>query len=65
MSLEAPDIRTAAGEDPRGFRDQYAEGAFLDEIQRAPVWLSYLQGLSPPQSALIRAKDKKDKDKNG
>ncbi|HOZ47828.1 MAG TPA: ATP-binding protein [Candidatus Hydrogenedentes bacterium] len=44
-SLEDPDVRTAAEEDPRGFLDQVREGAILDEIQRLPTLLSYLQGM--------------------
>jgi uncharacterized protein len=44
-SLEAPDIRAFATEDPRGFLAQYPDGALLDEIQRAPDLPSYLQTL--------------------
>ena len=33
-SLEDPDIRQAAGLDPRAFLIQFPEGAVLDEIQR-------------------------------
>lgn len=44
-SLEAPDTRAYAVEDPRGFLAQFPEGAVLDEIQRAPELLSYLQGV--------------------
>ena len=44
-SLEAPDVRRFALEDPRGFLGQYPDGAVLDEVQRAPELLSYLQGL--------------------
>jgi predicted AAA+ superfamily ATPase len=45
VSLEEPDIRMVAEEDPRGFLAQYPEGAVLDEIQRVPLLLSYLQGI--------------------
>ena len=45
LSLEAPDVRSFAGGDPRGFLAQFPEGAVLDEIQRVPDLLSYLQGL--------------------
>ncbi len=45
VSLEAPDIRAYAQEDPRGFLEGYREGAVLDEIHRAPDLLSYLQPL--------------------
>ncbi len=44
-NLEAPDIRQFAIEDPRGFLDQYPDGAIFDEIQRAPDLVSYLQTL--------------------
>lgn len=44
-SLEEPDVRRFAIADPRGFLAQYAEGALLDEVQRAPELLSYLQGI--------------------
>ncbi len=44
-SLEDPDVRRFALEDPRGFLEQYPDGALLDEVQRAPELLSYLQGI--------------------
>ena len=44
-SLEAVDVRAFASEDPRGFLAQFPEGAVIDEIQRVPDLLSYLQGL--------------------
>lgn len=43
VNLEAPDTRQFAVEDPRGFLAQYADGAILDEIQRAPDLVSYIQ----------------------
>jgi predicted AAA+ superfamily ATPase len=43
LSLENPDIRTFAIEDPRGFLASYPDGAIFDEIQRAPQLFSYLQ----------------------
>ncbi len=49
VSLEDPDQRRFAIEDPRGLLDQYAEGALLDEVQRAPDLLSYLQGMVDAQ----------------
>ena len=45
VNLEAPDIRTYAQEDPRGFLGGYADGAILDEIQRVSDLLSYIQPL--------------------
>jgi predicted AAA+ superfamily ATPase len=44
VTLEDPDTRRYATDDPRGFLAQYAQGAILDEIQRAPELGSYLQG---------------------
>jgi predicted AAA+ superfamily ATPase len=43
VSLENPDKRTFALEDPRGFLANYPNGAILDEIQRVPELFSYLQ----------------------
>lgn len=43
VSLEAPDVRAYAEADPRGLLAEHAEGAVLDEIQRVPALLSYLQ----------------------
>ncbi|MBR9987510.1 MAG: ATP-binding protein [Desulfosarcina sp.] len=44
-NLESPDVRQFAVDDPRGFLAQYPDGAVLDEIQRAPDLVSYLQPL--------------------
>lgn len=44
VSLEAPDVREYARTDPRGFLGDHRAGAILDEIQRVPELLSYLQG---------------------
>lgn len=43
VSLENPDTRRFAIEDPRGFIAGYPDGAILDEIQRTPDIFSYLQ----------------------
>ena len=43
VSLEAPDTREAAQTDPRGFLAQYPDGAIIDEVQRVPDLLSYVQ----------------------
>ncbi len=43
ISLENPDILEFAKTDPRGFLNQFKNGAILDEIQRAPHLFSYLQ----------------------
>jgi len=44
-SLEEPDVRIAAETDPRGFLTKLPEGGVLDEIQRLPGLLSYIQGI--------------------
>lgn len=44
-SLETPDIRMSASEDPRGFLDNFHEGVIIDEVQRLPDLLSYIQGI--------------------
>lgn len=43
FSLESPDIRERALADPRGFFNRPAVGFILDEIQKAPALLSYIQ----------------------
>lgn len=43
VSLENPDVRSFATEDPRGFLEQYRQGAIFDEVQRTPQLFSYLQ----------------------
>ena len=35
-TLEAPDVRAFAAEDPRAFLAQFPQGAVLDEVQRVP-----------------------------
>lgn len=44
-SLEDPDVRLAAEMDPREFLGRMPEGGILDEIQRLPLLLSYIQGI--------------------
>ena len=43
ISLEDPDARRMALDDPRAFLNQLPDGGVLDEVQRAPELLSYLQ----------------------
>jgi len=43
VTLESPDVRAFASEDPRGFLKQFPKGAVLDEIQNSPQITSYLQ----------------------
>jgi len=45
VSLEEPHEREFALSDPRGFLQRYKRGVILDEIQRAPDLLSYIQGI--------------------
>ena len=45
VTLEDPDVRKSASNDPRYFLGQYKDGAILDEIQNAPELMSYLQGM--------------------
>ena len=45
VSLEAPDQREFALEDPRGFLGQFDGPVILDEVQRAPDLFSYIQVL--------------------
>ncbi len=49
VNLEAPDVRLFAVDDPRGFLASYDEGVILDEIQRAPELLSYIQTIVDEQ----------------
>jgi hypothetical protein len=51
-SLEDPDTREFADTDPRGFLGQFPDGAVLDEVQRCPQLLSYLQGIVDGRSAM-------------
>ena len=44
VTLEDPEEREFATGDPRRFLARFAEGAILDEVQRVPDLLSYLQG---------------------
>ncbi|HPD31824.1 MAG TPA: ATP-binding protein [Phycisphaerae bacterium] len=44
-NLESPDVRAFASEDPRAFLAQFPKGAIIDEVQRCPQILSYLQGM--------------------
>lgn len=44
-SLEDPDQRMLAEEDPRAFLSRFPDGAILDEVQRTPLLLNYLQGI--------------------
>ncbi|HWV71993.1 MAG TPA: ATP-binding protein [Pseudosphingobacterium sp.] len=43
ITLENPDIRSFASEDPNGFLSQYDGKVILDEVQRTPELFSYIQ----------------------
>lgn len=43
VNLERPDLRERALADAAGFLAQFPDGAVLDEVQRAPALLSWLQ----------------------
>ncbi len=43
VSLEDPDIRSFALEDPRGFMATYPDKTIIDEVQRVPELFSYMQ----------------------
>lgn len=45
VNLESLDTRQFATDDPRGFLAGYPDGAILDEIQRTPHLLSYIQAI--------------------
>lgn len=45
-SLENPDTRRLAQEDARGFFRNYPAPVIIDEVQRVPELLSYIQGLA-------------------
>ncbi len=44
-TLEDPDAREFATEDPRGFLDQFRGKVILDEVQRTPDMFAYIQGI--------------------
>lgn len=43
VSLEDPDIRLFATDDPRGFLSTYSDKTIIDEAQRVPTLFSYIQ----------------------
>ncbi|MCP4165290.1 MAG: ATP-binding protein [Chloroflexi bacterium] len=45
VSLEEPDIRHLALQDPRGFLSNYSGGAIFDEVQHVPHLFSYIQSI--------------------
>ncbi|WP_293311389.1 ATP-binding protein [Pedobacter sp. UBA5917] len=45
ISLENPDVRAFATEDPNGFLNEYNDKVIFDEVQRVPLLFSYLQSI--------------------
>ncbi|KFI63769.1 ATP-binding protein [Bifidobacterium cuniculi] len=45
VSLEDPDVRDMAFNDPRRFLERYDSRAIIDEVQYAPELFSYMQGV--------------------
>ena len=43
VNMEDADNRGLASVDPKGFMKKYPDGAILDEVQRTPHLLSYIQ----------------------
>ena len=43
ISLEPPDVRAAAIEDPRSFLEVHPPPVIYDEIQNAPILLPYIK----------------------
>ena len=43
VSLEDPDMRLFATDDPRGFLATYSDKTIIDEVQRVPTLFSYIQ----------------------
>ncbi len=44
-NLEIPEVRERAQEDPKAYLAQFPDAVILDEIQRVPDLLSYIQGI--------------------
>ena len=55
VSLEDPDLRERVAGDPRGFLEQHRGGLLIDEVQRVPALLSYLQTAVDAGSGMGRA----------
>lgn len=45
VTLENPDIKQFAQEDPKGFLDEYNHKVIIDEVQNVPELFSYIQGI--------------------
>ncbi len=54
VSLEDPENRAIAQEDPRAFLKRFSGQTILDEIQRVPHLLSYIQGIVDEENEVGR-----------
>ncbi|MBQ7207528.1 MAG: ATP-binding protein [Lentisphaeria bacterium] len=52
VNLEEPEIRTYAIEDPKGFLSDHPAPLIIDEVQRVPALLSYIQVISDRERKL-------------
>ncbi len=52
VNLEQPDVRLLAESDPKGFFNRFAPPVILDEIQRVPDLLSYIQVMADADRSL-------------
>src|SRR5690606_22994672 len=49
LNLESPEIRAIAQDDPKALLSRHSGKTILDEVQRAPQLLSYVQGIVDEQ----------------
>lgn len=54
VSLEDPEQREFAANDPKGFLARFKDGLILDEVQRAPELFSWLQGIVDGERSMGR-----------
>lgn len=54
VSLEDPEQREFAADDPKGFLARFKDGLILDEVQRAPELFSWLQGVVDGERSMGR-----------
>jgi hypothetical protein len=54
LSLEDPEQREFAANDPKGFLARFKDGLILDEVQRAPELFSWLQGIVDGERSMGR-----------
>ena len=52
ISLENPDERELALNDPRRFLNNFSKGVILDEVQNVPSLFSYIQGMVDANSKM-------------